>query len=102
MVSTHLKKYARQYLVNLDPFPKDRGEKIYSKPPPRNWSKIDAICLEPKLLNGILASVKFRSNDSDSSEHGEAAVVDLTLLSCWSQSEEAVKLLGGFNPIEKY
>ena len=60
------------------------------RPVPENLTKIEnrCSCLKAKLLNGILATVKFSSNDSDSSEHCEAAIVDLTLLN-WGKSEEA-------------
>ena len=60
------------------------------RPVPENLTKIEnrCSCLKAKLLNGILATVKFSSNDPDSSEHCEAAVVDLTLLN-WEESEEA-------------
>ena len=37
--------------------------------------------LQPELLNGILSCVQLRSNDANSREHREAAVVDFALLS---------------------
>ena len=60
------------------------------RPVPENLTKIEnrCSCLKAKLLNGILATVKFSSNDSDSSEHCEAAIVDLTLLNWGNQKRQ--------------
>ena len=38
-------------------------------------------CLQPELLNGILARVQLCGNDTQRCKHGEAAVVDFSLLS---------------------